>query len=102
MSKTIQTVTDLNKEWFDGIDGNESVLIRNSKYGAAWRSEDKDRAFYCRRKKIIDFIELKVAETGKDRKVVAQALESWRTRNGKTLDWMGKRKDLSADIGSLF
>lgn len=56
LSRTIQTVPELWREWTCGLGGNPSVQILEELHGPRWRPEPKERIFFSRRKVIIDEI----------------------------------------------
>ena len=62
MSRTIQTVRELWEEWHVGIHGNPSIQSLEDSYGCRWRSDNKERVFFSRRKVIIDWIQARVSK----------------------------------------
>ena len=59
MSRTIQTIPDLWREWTVGFQGQPSVEKLDELYGADWRSgpdATAERQFYSRRKTLINEI----------------------------------------------
>jgi hypothetical protein len=56
LSRTIETVPELWKEWSEGLGMNPSIQSLESRYGAAWRPSHKERVMFSRRKVILDEI----------------------------------------------
>lgn len=56
LSRTIQTVPEVWKEWTCGLGANPSVQSLERSYGATWRPSSRERVMFCRRKVIIDEI----------------------------------------------
>jgi len=56
LSRTIQTVPDLWREWTTGLANGPAVQGLEDSYGAAWRPLQSERVMFGRRKVIIDEI----------------------------------------------
>ena len=82
MSRTIQTVDDLWREWTVGLGGNPSIQSLEDSHGAKWRPEQKERTFFSRRKVIIDYIRART-NAGANPQAVIQELEIRRS----TAEW---------------
>ncbi len=55
MSRDIETVPDLWREWTRGIDGAEPVRELVRQWGTRWRETSQtENSFFCRRKVILD------------------------------------------------
>ena len=83
MSRTIQTVEDLWREWTVGLGGNPSIQSLEDSHGAKWRPEQKERTFFSR-KVIIDHIRAKT-NGGSNPQAVIQELELRRSTAGWSL-----------------
>lgn len=57
MSRTINTVPDLWREWTQGVGSSPSVRSLEDLYGCRWRPSQCERVFFGRRKRIITEIE---------------------------------------------
>ena len=56
MSRTLQTIPELWREWTVGLPGQPSIEQLDAQYGASWRSGPaaaSERQFYSRRKTLI-------------------------------------------------
>ena len=56
MSRQVVTVTGLWTEWMEGINGGPAVRDLEENFGARWRSNATERAFFYRRKSIIKYV----------------------------------------------
>jgi hypothetical protein len=93
MSRTIQTIPELWREWTVGLAGQPSIEQLDALYGASWRTGPimaSERQFYSRRKTLITEIRRLAAAGGAPAdaeaydQVVLQ-LEDERTRAGASL-----------------
>ena len=62
LSRTIQTVPDLWREWTAGLGNRPAVQSLEDSYGAAWRPSQSERVMFGRRKVIIDEIRARQSE----------------------------------------
>lgn len=91
LSTGVHTVTDLYREWTEGLGGNYSVQYMNANH-PGWYS--KQKSFYMRRRKIIKVCEeYAVTERISVEDAVRRA-ETLRVRNRKSLDYLSKNSDL--------
>jgi hypothetical protein len=91
MNRSITTIDELWKEWSTGLlVGDPSIQYLELKYKAKWRSDPKERSFFCRRKKIIDYIVTQSHNSGISEDQIAICLDKWRTSFNppKSLDWL--------------
>ena len=56
LSRTIESVPDLWREWTAGLGHGPAVQVLENAYGAAWRPAQAERVMFSRRKVIIDEI----------------------------------------------
>lgn len=56
LSRTIQAVPEVWREWTCGLGANPSVQSLERSYGATWRPSSRERVMFCRRKVTIDEI----------------------------------------------
>ena len=61
LCRTINTVSDLYREWTVGLRGGSAVQTLERVYGGRWRPEQAERMFFSRRKVIIDEIQRRQA-----------------------------------------
>lgn len=62
LSRSTVTVTQLWREWSQGLEGNPSVMTMDERYGTRWRTLQRDRQFYSLRKEIIQEIRVRKAK----------------------------------------
>ena len=85
LSRTIETVPDLWREWTCGLGNKPSVQSLEETYGAAWRPLQSERVMFSRRKVIIDEIYRRNHEEGKSLNTAVEELELVRTRGRLSL-----------------
>ena len=93
MSRTIQTIPELWREWTIGLQGQPSIERLDEVYGSSWRSGPaaaSERQFYSRRKTLITEIRrLAIAIRSPPDKeaynIVVKRLEEERVRAGASL-----------------
>ena len=91
LSTGVHTVTDLYREWKEGLGGNHSVEFMNANH-PGWYSSQK--SFYMRRRKIIKACEEYAASEGWTVEDAIRRAETLRIRNKKSLDYLSKNSDL--------
>lgn len=84
LSRTIQTVPDLWREWTVGLTGYPAVQMLEDTHGPSWRTSQKERMLFSRRKKIIDEIRKRQAE-GKSIQTAVEEVELVRSRGRMSL-----------------
>ena len=89
LSRTIETVPDLWREWTIGLNSNFSVQSLKDTYGAAWRPALNERVFFSRRKAIIDEIRARQS-AGINAAVAVEELELVRQRGKLSLHGLWK------------
>lgn len=57
MNRAIKTVTDLAREYYEGLPGQPSVMALERRFGSTWRSSAGERTFFHKRYVIIQRIE---------------------------------------------
>jgi len=62
MDRTVRTLNDAWREWFDGFTGRPSVKAMEERYGTAWRKSPADTKFYNRRHFLIKFVQSKATQ----------------------------------------
>ncbi|KAL3702058.1 hypothetical protein R1sor_020080 [Riccia sorocarpa] len=92
LSRGIITVTDLWREWTEGLGGGPSVKELERKWGTAW-CEGNERRFFNRRKIVLEAIENRASQllggiTEENLKLAAQWFEEKRQSQKKSLDWI--------------
>jgi hypothetical protein len=103
MSRTITSVQDLWREWYNGLAGFPSVQALEAAYGAKWRPKQSERMFFGRRKLIIDEVNNRHA-SGTSLPVALEELDSVRRRlHGSSLHGLAKwirerRNQLTPDV----
>ena len=90
LSRTVHTVSDLHKEWTQGIGTGPSVDSMNEQYGDAWRKgwKGSEREFYSVRKTIITHV--REQAKGEDEQGIAWSIEAERASKGWTLNMLSK------------
>ena len=81
LSRTIQTVPDLWREWTAGLGGGPAVQSLEDLYGAAWRPLQSERVMFGRRKVIIDEIRARQRD-GLSTAAAVEKVELVRQRGG--------------------
>lgn len=56
LNRAIHTVTDVAREYFEGLRGQPSVMYLERRYGTHWRSKPSERTFFAKRMQIINKI----------------------------------------------
>lgn len=79
MNRSIQTVTDIWREYEEGLPGQPSVKSLNEKFRSSWRRDAKENKFYSRRKEIYAAIEEIASTKDITCKQAAKKLEEKRT-----------------------
>lgn len=87
LSTHVQTVTDLYREWTDGLGGNHSVEYMNAN-NPGWYKDQK--SFYMRRRKILKTCEEYAESNGVSVLDAVRRAEESRVRNKKSLDYLSK------------
>ncbi|KMS67138.1 hypothetical protein BVRB_034210 [Beta vulgaris subsp. vulgaris] len=98
MSRGIRTVTDLWREWTEGLAGGPAVKDLIERLGTKWCQEN-ERRFLNRRRVIINAVLSKArtiqgGETPGNCLAAAAILEHDRVLKGKSLDWLSKNINL--------
>ncbi|KAG1026790.1 hypothetical protein G6F43_014095 [Rhizopus delemar] len=86
MNREIISVTDVWREYSEGLGGNPSVQYLEEKYGTAWRKERKDSRFFSRRNEIYNGIKRKAEEDRISFEEAAKKLEERRVQLNISLD----------------
>lgn len=86
MNREIVSVTDVWREYSEGLGGNPSVQYLEEKYGTAWRKERKDSRFFSRRNEIYNGIKRKAEEDRISFEEAAKKLEERRVQLNISLD----------------
>ena len=91
LSRNVHTITDLLKEWTQGIGTGPLVDSMNEKYGDAWRKgwKGSEREFYSVRKTIIIHIREEAGDGSVE--AIAWAMEAERASKKMTLNKLSKR-----------
>ncbi|AMD21796.1 HFL060Wp [Eremothecium sinecaudum] len=95
MNRAIRSVTDLAREYFEGLRGKPSVMSLERRFGSTWRNSSKERTFFHKRMCIINKInDVKDNPTkfslpaGMTRKMAIKVVENMRLGNNS---FKGKR-----------
>ncbi|KAI9009328.1 transcriptional activator of glycolytic enzymes-domain-containing protein [Phycomyces nitens] len=93
MRRDISTVTELWKEWTEGLDDGPSVAYLENKYGTFWPRTSSESKFFGKRKVIIDRI-IDYSEThGISREMAAEIAEDRRHIKDQSLDWLSRNRE---------
>lgn len=79
MSRTINTVPDLWREWMFGLGSAPAIQALETAYGARWRPSQQERVFFGRRKMIIEEVQRRTA-LGMTSEAAVEELELVRRR----------------------
>ena len=61
LSRDITTVTEVWREWTEGLEGKPPIQDLEDQYKAAWRKYPGEKVFFCRRKLIVDEVKSLIA-----------------------------------------
>ncbi|SCU90033.1 LANO_0D07338g1_1 [Lachancea nothofagi CBS 11611] len=56
MNRLLKTVTDVAREYFEGLQGQPSVMALERRFGPSWRCRPSERSFFAKRMQIINRI----------------------------------------------
>lgn len=98
LNRTIMTVTDVWREYKDGLGGNPSVEFMEKEYGTAWRKDRKESRFFSRRKELYGAIKNKAVAERTSCEEAARRIEERRVCLGISLDKL--RSVLKDDVNS--
>ncbi|SAL96746.1 hypothetical protein [Absidia glauca] len=91
MSRGIKTITDLYREWYDGLAGGYPVETLERQWGVKRREDQKERKLFKRRRSIItiinNFAQQHIIETA------ANAAEERCSRLNKSLHHLTEHND---------
>jgi hypothetical protein len=90
LSRRLRTVTDVWREYAEGIAGGPAVRDLERIHGTFWRKERKESRFFSRRNVIYSEVKRIADEKLISCDHAAQALEKRRTELGVSLDGLGK------------
>ena len=90
MSRGIQTVADLYREWTQGINGGPAIQDLERNWGAQWRKSEKDRKFFARRRVIIDEINRMIEFERKTPLQAVSELDQKLLANKASINWLSK------------
>ncbi len=72
------TVSDVWREWEEGIRGNPPIKSLEERWGPRWRRDGATKVEWCRRKKILDAIRRHKAQKGVPTDVAIRRLDEIR------------------------
>ena len=105
MSRSILSITDLWREYKQGINGQMSVETLESNYKSKWRTCTGDdqktaanRKFYSRRKKIYDAIKNLSAEKRLSENIIVDKLEALRVQRDTSIHWISENVQLLSSM----
>ncbi|KAK9460379.1 transcriptional activator of glycolytic enzymes-domain-containing protein [Lipomyces oligophaga] len=81
MSREINTVPDLWREWEHGLHGGPSVRGLEESVGTRWRQSSAERKFFCLRKVVIDYIHMLCGREGISAEEAVSRVEDIRKLN---------------------
>jgi hypothetical protein len=91
MSRSLTSVSELWKEFHEGIAGNPSIQSLEERYGNTWRKSSSDSKFFSKRRLIIEKVLDIVQKEGVTTKEAIFKLDTF--RGSKTLDWLSKNRN---------
>lgn len=90
MNRAIKTVTDLAREYYEGLPGQPSVMALERRFGSTWRSSAGERTFFHKRYVIIQRIETILREPSRfnlpldiTRRKAVRVIENLRVGNNR-------------------
>jgi hypothetical protein len=89
MSRAVKTVSDLIREWEDGLGGHPSVKSLENTYQRRWRVDATESKYFNRRKPILSEYESLISE-GSTRENAIRSLNLLLTQHGGSLDSLQK------------
>ncbi|KAL0095607.1 transcriptional activator of glycolytic enzymes-domain-containing protein [Phycomyces blakesleeanus] len=93
MNRDISTVTDLWREWSEGLENGPSVACLEDKCGTLWRKTTSESKFFGKRKIIIDSIIDYSEAHGISGSNAAEIAEERRRIKDKSLDWLSRNRE---------
>lgn len=96
VNNNLRTVKEMWEEWEQGLicdsSGIRSPSIRHleEKYGTAWRTAERSRKRFSRRKLFIQRLQMVSRNLNLSEVLVAHKMENWRQSKGMTLDKLQK------------
>lgn len=84
MSRSIDTVCDLWREYSVGLPGQPSVRTMYEGGSTEWKKKESERRFYQRRKVILQVVEDIANKRGIPAEEAAAVVDKWRTRQSNT------------------
>ncbi|KAF1984287.1 hypothetical protein K402DRAFT_395948 [Aulographum hederae CBS 113979] len=90
LSRVVNSVPDLWREWTQGLSGQPSIQSLEDQYGVSWRQSPKEKTFFSRRKVIIDCIRTAISRGESSASAVVR-LETLRANGGWSLSQLYKR-----------
>lgn len=93
MSRGILTITDLWREWTEGLCGGHAVIDLERLWGVRWRKEEKEKKFFNRRRVIIKEIEKYATAHNISMQTAVEIAERRRSHKGRSLHWLANNKD---------
>lgn len=85
LNREIMTVTDVWREFSNGLGGNPSVEHLEKEYGTAWRKDRKESRFFSRRNELYKAIKLKAEREKTSCEEAARRIEERRAHLGISL-----------------
>jgi hypothetical protein len=93
MSRGIQTINDLHREWYNGLSGGYPVAELEQRWGVQWRKDMKERKFFNRRRSIIDTITKYAEQHHITIETAVNIAEEKRRRQNKSLHYLSEHND---------
>lgn len=85
MSRGIVSITDLWREWNEGLCGGYAVIDLERRWGTKWRKNEKEKKFFNRRKIIISTIEKYAIDHNISQQTAVDIAERRRSQKGYSL-----------------
>ena len=91
MDRSIIDIPALWKEWYEGSSKVPPIDFLEREYGHNWRTDNKDRIWFNKRKNIIRLVHDLAEQNGLSNEEAITVLDQYRVQMDKSLNWMGQR-----------
>ncbi|SAM03303.1 hypothetical protein [Absidia glauca] len=92
-SREIKTITDLYREWYDGLAGGYLVETLERQWGVKWREDQEERKNFNKRRSIITTINSFAQQHNITIETAANVTEERRSPPNKSLHYLAEHND---------
>ena len=94
MDRNVQTIPQLYREWFSGINGRPAVAAVEARYNKEWRRSPADTNWWSMRKALIEEIQFRAERQAVQQDVIVEIIEQDRRELKVSLDkYLRRHKD---------